>query len=64
MLLYYIILYYIILYYIILYYIIECRMLDPEHERNAWSVIMLITRQTSYNRSFQLQPVDALSIQD
>ena len=39
-------------------------MLDPEHERNAWSVIMLITRQTSYNRSFQLQPVDALSIQD
>jgi len=36
-------------------------MLEPEHARNALSVIMLITRQTSYNRSFKLQTVEACS---
>jgi hypothetical protein len=36
-------------------------MLEPEHTRDAWSVIMLVTRQTLYNRSFKLQPVEACS---
>jgi len=36
-------------------------MLEPEHARNAWPVIMLITRQTSYNWLFQVQLVAACS---